>query len=169
MNGYIIPPPMENEQCIKILAPDKKHDQPRRCGSKTSPEDLKQAQRLISGPMSHTEDLGIMQRNILLRVCRNTHRKALERSEILGEVINANKKTYVGTESPKLPIAPRNEDLFELFHSTGRGNTVSDILPKVINHRQAAQGSVYIFNWPRQPRFLKIGYAEKSAEDRVNT
>ncbi len=119
--------------------------------------------------MSHTDDLGTMQRIILLRVCRNTHRKTLERSEVLGELIHAYKKTYVGTENPKLPIAPRNEDLFELLHSTGRGNKVSDILPKVINQRQAAQGSVYIFNWPRQPRFLKIGYAEKSAEDRVES
>lgn len=168
VKGYIIPPPMETEQCIKILRPDKKHDQPRRCGGKTSPEDLKQAQRLILDLMSHTDDLGTMQRIILLRVCRNTHRKTLERSEILGVLIHAYKKTYVGPENPMLSIAARNEDLFELFHSTGRGNTVSDILPKVINQRQAAQGSVYIFNWPRQTRFLKIGYAKRSAEDRVD-
>lgn len=52
VNGYIIPPPIETEQCIKIL---KKHGQPQRCGGQTGKEDLKQAKRLILELTGHTD------------------------------------------------------------------------------------------------------------------
>ena len=168
-NSYIIPPSMEDNRCIKILPQDNKHDQPRRCGCKTSPQDLEQAQRLSSELMGQTDKASTMERIILLRVCKNGHRMTLKQSGNLGKLIEAYKKTYVETDNPKLPFAQRNERLFERYHPTGRGTTVSDILPQAINQQQDAQGSIYIFNWPREPGFLKIGYAKGPAEKRVNT
>lgn len=62
----------------------------------------------------------------------------------------------------KLQSTERDEELFEGYCPAESGSTVSDILPQAINQQQDAQGSIYIFNWPRKPRFLKMGYAKAS-------
>ena len=174
VNGYIIPPPMETQQCIKILPPDSKHDQPRRCGCKTSSQDLEQARRLSSQLMGQTgeEEVRTIRRIIRLCVCRNSHRKMFDnacQSESLGSLIEAYRESHVEPVTSKLQFAQTDEELFERYHPTGNGSTVGDILPQAINQQQDEEGSIYIFDWPRTPGFLKIGYARASAEKRTNT
>jgi hypothetical protein len=166
---YIIPPPMEARQCIKILPPDNKHDQPRRCGCNTSSQDLEQARRLSLELMGPTGQASVIERIILLRVCKNSHRTTLKQSESLGSLVEAYQKTCAKTEMTRLQFARRDEEIFERYRPAERGSTIIKILRRPINEHQDEQGSIYIFNWPRTPGFLKIGYAKVSAGKRVST
>jgi hypothetical protein len=164
---------METQQCIKILPPDKTHNQARRCGCNTSLQDLEQAKRLTSKLIGQTgeEKVDIVRRIIVLRVCKNSHRKTLDVTSQLGpfgSLIEAYRESHVTTDTSELQFAESDEELFERYNPTGRGSTVSDILPMKITKEQHEQGWIYIFNWPRAPGFLKIGYARASAEQRMN-
>lgn len=161
----MIPPPMNDRQCIKILPPDKKHNQPRRCGLVTTQQDLEQAQRLSLELRGQTGEPSTIRRIIRLRVCKNTHRKALEKSEILEGLIEEYQKNYV--DAGISPPLQEDEELFERHPPLGRGSTVHSVLPRAINPKQVAWGSIYIFGWPRVPGLLKIGYVELLPEKRV--
>ena len=174
MNGYIIPPPMETRKCIKILAPRKKYDQPHRCDCETTPEDLEQAKRLTSRLTGQTieEKESTMRRIILLRVCKNTHRRTLDIAdppEILKSLVEAYRESHVEAETSKLQFTQTSEELFEQYHPGGHRSTVGYILSQQINKEQDDRGSIYIFGWPRASGFLKIGYARACPEKRVNT
>jgi len=159
---------MDSQQCIKILPPDNKHAQIRRCGCNTSLQDLEQSRRLSAELEGQTAEENIMKRIILLRVCKNSHRAKLEQSETLGRLIKEYKSKLPKPETTKLQLIQKGETLFERFEPSRRGSSVLDILKQAINPIQDLWGPLYIFSWPRQPGFLKIGYAKKSAGERVD-
>jgi hypothetical protein len=107
VNGYIIPPLMETQQCIKILPPDKTHNQTRRYGGKTTLLDLEQARRLTLNHIGQTgkEVVDTIKRIIFLRVCKNSHRKTLNLTSqlrLLGSLIKAYRESYVMTDISEL-------------------------------------------------------------------
>jgi hypothetical protein len=171
-SGYhITPTTMESRQCIKILPPDRKHDHPRRCGGLTTPEDLAEAQRLSSilPADAGEERIEIIKRIILLRVCKNTHRRTLEdvrQSSTFVTLVTIYEKSLV--MSGIVQSAGKGQDeLFEPFHAP-KGQGIAHLLPQDINSNQYVAGSIYVFKWPRVPGLLKIGYAKKST-NRINT
>ncbi|ETN39980.1 uncharacterized protein HMPREF1541_04255 [Cyphellophora europaea CBS 101466] len=173
VNGYIIPPPMETPQCIKVLTTSpQKNRHPRRCGCRTSQEDLKQAGWLTSELMRQTaeEKPTTIERIILLRVCRNTHRQILkvaDQSATLKSLVQAYKESCPDL-SPYQTMPRLEEELFEPYRTRSRTNSVQHLLPLKINQEQYKWGWIYIFDWPRAPGFLKIGYAKASAEKRTD-
>ena len=174
VNGYIIPPPMESQQCIRILPPDDEHDDPRRCGGNVSGQELEQAKRLrfkLAGQKGE-ELASTMERIIRLRVCNNTHRKKLinaSQLKLLESLVEAYKEMQVETEPSEPQLMLGEEELFERHPPPGPRRTIELILRRTINQRQDEEGMIYIFSWPRKPGLLKIGYAKESAEDRVRT
>ncbi|KAJ9607826.1 hypothetical protein H2200_007905 [Cladophialophora chaetospira] len=163
--------PMTSRQCIKILPPDKKHNQPRRCGGMTTQEDLEWAQQLLSMVPAYEGDerTNIIQRMILLRICKNTHRWTLEdvsQRSTLANLATIYEKNLVMTGIVR-SAGNRQDELFEPFYRHQSQN-IGDILSQDINAKQHATGSVYVFEWPRAPGLLKIGFAKESAGDRIS-
>ncbi|WPG99677.1 Hypothetical protein R9X50_00249600 [Acrodontium crateriforme] len=160
------PLPMDSRQCIRRIALSKeKPEETRRCKSNTSKADFDQASQLKSelGDREKRVQPHKIERLICLRVC-NIHRPK-ENDEPLRKKLAEEYDVFTPSDSPQ--CWEQRDMTFEPYPNNPQA--ITKLIRRQINPTQDKQGSIYIFDWPQAPGFIKIGYAKnESGAERVS-